>query len=163
FVQTIRLGAGQAGDRIEVNNHVEWQSKACALKATFPLTVSNPMATYNWDIGKVERSNNNPRKFEVPSHQWFDLTDTGGSYGVSILNDTKYGSDKPTDNLLRLTLLYSPGVVNAPNFPEQQWQDWGTHDFVFGIYGHDGDWRKGKSDWQSARLGQPLLVFRTSP
>jgi len=35
--------------------------------------------------------------------------------------------------------------------------------FVYGIYGHEGDWRKGKSDWQSARLGQPLLVFRTAP
>jgi alpha-mannosidase len=162
FTQTIRLGAGEAGDRVEINNHVEWQGKACALKATFPLTIANPTATYNWDIGKIERGNNDPKKYEVPSHQWFDLTDTSGSYGVSILNDTKYGSDKPSDNLLRLTLLYTPGIKNARDYHEQQYQDWGTHDFIYGIYGHAGDWRKGKSDWQSARLGQPLLVFRTS-
>jgi alpha-mannosidase len=163
FVQTIRLGAGESGERIEVNNHVEWQSKACALKATFPLTVSNPRATYNWEIGKIERGNNAPRKYEVPSHQWFDLTDNSGGYGVSILNDTKYGSDKPADNLLRLTLLYTPGLKNSRDYQEQQYQDWGIHDFVYGIYGHEGDWRQGKSDWQSARLGQPLLVFRTAP
>jgi alpha-mannosidase len=162
FTQTIRLAAGQAGDRIEVNNHVEWRSRASALKATFPLTIANPMATYNWDLGKIERGNNDPKKYEVPSHQWFDLTDTSGSYGVSILNDAKYGSDKPSDNLLRLTLLYTPGIKNARDYHEQQYQDLGTHDFVYGIYGHAGDWRNGKSDWQSARLGQPLLVFRTS-
>lgn len=163
FIQTIRLAAGEAGDRVEINNHVDWQGRACALKATFPLTVSNSMATYNWDLGKVQRGNNDPKKYEVPSHQWFDLTDTSGSYGVSILNDTKYGSDKPEDNLLRLTLIYTPGVIYARGYREQQYQDWGRHDFVYGIYGHDGDWRQGKSDWQSARLGQPLMVFRTTP
>ena len=162
FTQTIRLAAGEAGDRLEVNNHVDWQSRACALKATFPLAVSNPMATYNWEVGKIQRGNNVPKKFEVPTHQWFDLTDTSDTYGVSILNDTKYGSDKPADNLLRLTLLYSPGIQNASDYHEQQYQDWGTHDFTYGIYGHEGDWRQGKSDWQSARLGQPLIVFRTA-
>src|SRR5262249_10268147 len=73
FVQTIRLAAGEAGDCVEVNNHVEWQSTGCALKATFPLSVGNPLATYNWEIGKIERGNNEPKKYEVPSHQWFDL------------------------------------------------------------------------------------------
>jgi alpha-mannosidase len=162
FVQTIRLAAGEAGDRVEIKNHIDWQSRACALKATFPLTVSNPEATYNWDVGKIERGNDDPKKYEVPSHQWFDLTDSDGSYGVSILNDTKYGSDKPSDDLLRLTLVYTPGVKNAHDYQEQQYQDWGRHDFIYGIYGHEGDWRKGGSDWQSARLGQPLLVFRTA-
>jgi alpha-mannosidase len=163
FTQTIRLAAGDAGNRIEINNHVEWQSRAAALKATFPLTVSNPMATYNWEIGKIERGNDDPKKYEVPSHQWFDLTDSSADYGVSILNDAKYGSDKPSDDLLRLTLIYTPGIKNAGDYHEQQYQDWGTHDFIYGIYGHQGDWRAGKSDWQSARLGQPLFVFRTAP
>jgi alpha-mannosidase len=163
FIQTISLAAGDAGNRIEIKTHIDWQGKACALKATFPLSVSNPLATYNWDLGKIQRGNNDPKKYEVPSHQWFDLTGTGGRYGVSILNDTKYGSDKPSDNLLRQTLLYTPGLKNAGEYHEQQYQDWGKHDFVYGIYGHQGDWRKGKSDWQAARLGQPLFVFRTTP
>lgn len=163
FTQTIRLAAGEAGDRVEVDNHVDWQSKACALKAEFPMTVANPLATYNWDLGKIQRGNDNPQKYEVPSHQWFDLTAKSGKYGVSILSPTKYGSDKPADNLLRLTLLYTPGIQNAHDYHEQQWQDWGRHDFVYGIYGHAGDWRDGKSDWQAARLSQPLLAFQTTP
>ncbi len=163
FKQTIRLAAGEAGDRVEIDNHVDWQSKACALKAEFPLTVSNSVATYNWDLGKIQRGNNDPKKYEVPSHQWFDLTDNSGKYGVSILAPTKYGSDKPADNFLRLTLLYTPGIQNAHDYHEQQSQDWGRHDFTYGIYGHAGDWRDGKSDWQAARLSQPLIVFRTTP
>ena len=163
FKQTIRLAARDAGNRVEIDNHIDWQSKACALKAEFPLTAANPLATYNWDLGKIERGNNDPKKYEVPSHQWFDLTDKSGDYGVSVLSPTKYGSDKPSDNLLRLTLLYTPGIQNAHDYREQQWQDWGRHDFIYGIYGHAGDWRAGKSDWQSARLSQPLLAFRTTP
>jgi alpha-mannosidase len=162
FVQTIRLAAGDAGNRVEIANTIDWQSKGCSLKAEFPLAVSNPKATYNWDLGKIERGNNDPQKYEVPSHQWFDLTDMSGDYGVSILNDTKYGSDKPTDNVLRLTLLYSPDVKKVKQYQEQRWQDWGRHDFVYGIYGHTGDWRKGGSDWQAQRLGQPLLAFTTT-
>src|SRR5579859_7222725 len=51
FVQTIRLAAGDAGNHVEFGNAIDWKSKAAALKATFPLTASNPQATYNWDIG----------------------------------------------------------------------------------------------------------------
>jgi alpha-mannosidase len=162
FTQTIRLAAGEAGDRVEVNNHVDWQTGAAALKAEFPLTVTNSLATYNWDLGKIQRGNNDPKKYEVPSHQWFDLTDQSGKYGVSVLSPTKYGSDKPADDLVRLTLLYSPGIKNADGYHEQQWQDWGRQEFVYGIYGHEGDWRDGKSDWQAARLSQPLLAFQTA-
>jgi alpha-mannosidase len=168
FKQTLRLAAGAAGDRVEIANKIDWQSRNCALKAEFPLTVSNSLATYNWDLGKIQRGNDDSKKYEVPSHQWFDLTDKSGDYGVSILSPTKYGSDKPADNDLRLTLLFTPGVTNVDTkkenpFAEQQWQDWGRHDFVYGIYGHQGDWRKGESDWQAARLGQPLMAFQTTP
>ncbi len=161
FTQTIRLAAGSAGDRLEVANHVDWQSKMCCLKVEFPLTVTNELATYNWELGKIQRGNNEEKKFEVPSHQWFDLTDRSGDYGVSILTDYKYGSDKPADTLLRLTLLYTPGVSQP--FFEQRWQDWGRHDFTYAIYGHTEDWRHGKSDWQAMRLGQPLVTFSTTP
>lgn len=162
FDQTIRLAAGDAGNRIEISNTIDWLSKGCSLKAVFPLTVSNPLATYNWDLGKVERDNNDEKKYEMPSHQWFDLTHKDGSYGVSILTGAKYGSDKPSDNTVRLTLLYTPDVSKMKNYQEQRWQDWGRHDFVYGIYGHAGDWRKGGTDWQALRMEQPLLAFTTA-
>ena len=160
FSQIIRLAAGAAGDRLEIANRVDWQSKACSLKVEFPLTVTNSKTTYNWDLGKVERGVNDAKKYEVPTHQWFDLTDNSGKFGVSILTSAKYGSDMPASTFLRLTLLYSPGVTFP--FYEQRWQDWGHHDFVYGLYSHPGGWREAGSDWQAARLDQPLMAFRTT-
>jgi alpha-mannosidase len=163
FVQTIRLSAGDAGNRLEFGNEIDWKTEAAALKATFPLTSSNPKATYNWDVGTIERGNNNERKFEVPSHQWFDLTARDGSYGVTVLSDCKYASDKPSDNVLRLTLLYTPGLGagNGQDYHDQTTQDWGHHEFVYGLAGHAGDWRKQQTDWQAQRLNQPLIAFES--
>ena len=59
FVQTVQLSAGDAGNRVEIGNVIDWHAKEANLKATFPLTASNPMATYNWDIGTIQRPNEN--------------------------------------------------------------------------------------------------------
>ena len=165
FVQTIRLSAGDAGNRVEFLNAIDWKTKEAALKATFPLTAGNPLATYNWDVGTIQRGNNDEKKFEVASHQWFDLTDTSGDYGVTVLSDCKYGSDKPDDNTLRLTLIYTPGLGggNGNSYSDQLTQDWGHHEFTYGLAGHAGDWRKEQTDWQALRLNQPLIAFRASP
>ena len=179
FEQTIRLtaastsggttsvssaSAASAADRIEISNTIDWQSKGCSLKAAFPLTVSNPLATYNEDLGKIQRATNDEKKYEVPTHQWLDLTAADNTYGVSILTAAKYGSDKPDDRTLRLTLLYTPSVEKMQKFRfhEQRWQDWGRHEFTYGIYAHAGDWRDAGSDWQALRMEQPLLAFTTT-
>jgi alpha-mannosidase len=164
FVQTVRLSAGDAGNRVEFGNVIDWKTKEAALKATFALTASNSYATYNWDVGTIQRTNNNEKKFEVPSHQWFDLTDKSGSYGATVLSDCKYGSDKPDDSTVRLTLIYTPGLGsgNGKDYADQTTQDWGHHEFVYGLAGHAGDWRQGQTDWQAYRLNQPLIAFATS-
>ncbi len=163
FVQTVRLAAGEAGNRVEFANRIDWRTEAAALKATFPLTASNPRATYNWGVGTIERGNNDAKKFEVPSHQWFDLTDGGGAYGVTVLSDCKYGSDKPDDRTLRLTLLYTPGLGkgNGWEYHDQTTQDWGRHEFVYGLAAHAGDRRRAQTDWHAQRLNQPLLAFES--
>jgi alpha-mannosidase len=163
ITQTLSLAAGDAGKHLEVTNKIDWQSRDVSLKASFPLTVSNENVTYNLGVGTIERSTNNPKKFEVPSKEWFDLTDSTGNYGVSILEDCKYGSDKPDNNTVRLTLLYTPKADAQRNFYNfQGTQDWGIHDFRYGVYGHSGDWREGESQWQGSFFNQPLLVFETS-
>ncbi len=53
IVQIIRLSAGEAGNRVEFDTHIDWHTAASDLKATFPLAVSNPLATYNWEAGTV--------------------------------------------------------------------------------------------------------------
>ncbi|HUR37339.1 MAG TPA: glycoside hydrolase family 38 C-terminal domain-containing protein, partial [Terriglobales bacterium] len=159
FVQTIRLAAGDAGNRIEIVNAIDWKSKEAALKAVFPLAAANANATYNWDIGTLQRGNNDEKKFEVASHQWFDLTDSSGKFGATILAGAKYGSDKPDDNTLRLTLIYTPGLGGGISYPDQTTQDWGRHEFTYGIAGHAGDWQAAQTDWQAYRMDQPLIAF----
>jgi alpha-mannosidase len=165
FVQTIRLTTGDSGNRIEFANSIDWKTTATALKSTFPFTASNPVATYNWDVGTVQRGNNQPEKYEVASHQWFDLTDKSGGYGVTVLSDCKYGSDKPDDNTLRLTFIYTPGLGggNGGWYSDQTTQDWGHHEFTYGLAGHSGDWRHEQTDWQALRLNQPLIALATTP
>jgi len=160
FVQTIKLSAGDAGKRLEFGNAIDWNTKESNLKATFPLAASNQMATYNWDIGIIERPSAEPKKFEVPSHQWIDLTDMSGEFGATILTDCKNGSDKPNDHTIRLTLIRTPGTRGG--YPDQGTQDLGHHEFVYGIAGHVGDWRRGQTDWQAQRLNDPLIAFETS-
>ena len=161
--QVVSLAAGVAGKHLEIANKIDWQSKEVSLKAAFPLTVSNENATYSYGVGTVERNNNSSVKYEVPSKEWFDLTDKSGSYGVSILEDCKFGSDKPNDNILRLTLLYTPKADAAHNFFSfQGTQDWGKHDIRYAIYGHTGDWRTGHSPLQAKFFNQPLLAFESS-
>ncbi|HMD86905.1 MAG TPA: glycoside hydrolase family 38 C-terminal domain-containing protein [Terriglobia bacterium] len=164
FVQTIRLAAGDAGNLVEFGNIIDWKTKEAALKATFPLTAANPQATYNWGLGTIERGNNDPLKFEVASHQWFDLTDKSGAYGVTVLSDCKTGSDKPDDSTLRLTLIYTPGLGggNGHDYIDQITQDWGHHEFTYGLASHAGGWRQGNTDWQAQRLNAPLIAFESA-
>src|SRR6185437_16079222 len=162
FVQTVSLAAGS--QRVEFGAHVDWKTGHSALMADFPLTAADPVATYNWDIGTIQRPNDNERQFEVASHQWVDLTDASGKFGAAVLTDVKNGSDKPDDNTLRLTLLYTPGLHNR-NYSDQATQDWGHHDMIFGLAGHASDWRSGGADspeWQAYRLDAPLVAFTTA-
>src|SRR5579859_4243203 len=160
FTETIRLAAGDAGNRVEFANSIDWMAKTANLKVEFPLHASNEMATYNWDIGTIQRPNENMRQFEVATHRWIDLTDKSGAYGVTILTNDKVGSDKPDDNTLRLTLMRTPGTRGG--YPDQATMDWGHHELLFGLAGHEGDWRQGETDWQAYRLNKPLMAFETS-
>lgn len=160
ITQRYRLTGGDAGDVLEVDGDIDWQSTECALKASFTLAASNPMATYNWGLGTIERGNNEPKRYEVPHHEWLDLTDASGDFGVAILDNSKYGSDKPADNELRLTLLYTPGVRHS--YLDQHSQDWGRHQITYAFYPHNGDWRESGVEWRARRLNQPLRAFQTT-
>ncbi|MBC8041071.1 MAG: chitobiase/beta-hexosaminidase C-terminal domain-containing protein, partial [Opitutaceae bacterium] len=157
FVERIRLAAGTAGDRVEYHTRIDWRSFAASLKTDYRFTVANPDATYDAQVGVVVRDNNHPKRYESPLHQWMDLTSAAGDYGVAVLNDSKYGSDKPADNALRLTLLYTPGVRDSYN--DQSTQDQGRHEILYALVGHAGDWASARIPWQASRLNQPLLSF----
>jgi len=159
FVQTVRLSTGDAGNRVEFSNVIDWKTKEANLKATFPLAAANNLATYNWDVGTIQRPNEEERQFEVASHQWIDLTDKNGAYGATVLTDCKNASDKPDDKTLRLTLIRTPGTRGG--YADQGTQDIGRHEIMFGLAGHANDWRAARTDWQAYRLNQPLIAFQS--
>ena len=160
FVQTVSLSAGNAGNRVEFGEVIDWKTLYANLKATFPLSATNEDATYNWGLGTVRRSTAGERQFEVASHQWIDLTDRSNTFGATILTDCKNASDKPNNNTIRLTLVRTPGVDTG--YTDQANQDWGHHEFTFGIAGHSGTWHDGETDWQAYRLNQPLIAFQAA-
>lgn len=156
YVQDVSLNAG-TGPTVDFHNRIDWTTRERSLKASFPLTASNPIASYDLQMGMIERDNNNEKRYENPAHMWMDLTDTSGAFGASILNDTKYGSDKPDDHTLRLTLIYTPGVRGA--WVDQSTQDIGRHEIAYAFAGHAGDWRAGQTPWTAARMNQPIRAF----
>jgi alpha-mannosidase len=157
FVQRVSLVAG--GDRVDVANDVDWRSTDTLLKASFPFAASNPKATYDIGLGTIDRTNNDPDKYEVPGQKWANIDDAGGTFGVGIINDSKYGWDKPDDHTLRLSLIHTP----RPNtsYTYQSSNDLGGHRFAFAIAGHAGDWRQGRLPARAAELNQPLVAFQT--
>lgn len=164
--QRVQLWAGDDGGRVEVANKIDWKSRGTLLKAAFHMTAEAPEATYNLDLGVIKRGNRTEKQYEVPTHSWIDLTDKSGEYGVSILTGPKYGSDKVDDNTLRLTLIHGPDskesvqeVFGDGVASEQRWQDWGRHEFTYGITGHKGDWAEGKLHKEAMRFEQRPSAF----
>lgn len=157
FDQYIRLYEGSLADRIDIYNEVYWDSENAFLKAQFPLNVSNAKATYDLGLGSIQRGNNQANAYEVPAHEWTDLTDADGSYGVTIMNDCKYGWDKPDDNTLRMSLLYTPKTDRT--FVYQGQQDLGFHAFTYSIVGHQGELNRAQAVQKSTLLNSPLKAF----
>lgn len=160
FVQRIRLTDGASDDRIDIISDIDWASKSSLLKAEFPLSVANPDAVYDVGLGYVNRGNNTPISYEVYAHHWADLFDPAKGYGVAVLTDCKYGWDKPSDNVLRLTLLHTPGTEYR--YPHQRTQDFGHHTMTYSIVGHNDPTAIAGLTQKGDELNQPLIPFLVS-
>ena len=157
YQQTVSLVAG--GNRVDVDNKIDWHERRSLLSAGFPLTVSNEKAVFDLGLGAEEGGNTTSFPyFQHCVHQWADLTDKDGSFGVAILNDCKYGMEKPDDNTLRLTLIHTPlGAFMSRS--GQDWQDHGRNEFRFSVVAHAGE-RDGVAA-EAAAFNQPLFTFKT--
>ena len=157
FRQYIHLYEGILAHRIDFTNEVDWQSANALLKAEFPLNLNNEKATYDLGVGSVQRGNNSLTAYEVYAQYWADLTDANGSYGVSIMNDCKYGWDKPDNNTLRLTLLHTPKTKS--NYAYQDRQDFGRHTFTYSLVGHTGALDVVRTRENAELLNQRIKAF----
>lgn len=155
FVQRIVLHSGACEDRIDIENDIDWHTRESLLKASFPVAFNCPEARYDLGLGNILRGNNTKTQYEVYAHQWADMSADDGSYGVTIMNDSKYGWDKPDNNTLRLTLLHTPATKK--NYTHQRTMDLGKHSFTYSIIGHKGDVDPVAADIASDLLNQPML------
>ena len=154
FVQYIRMSA--ITDRIDCVNEVDWQSRGMMLKANFALYLGNEKTTYDTSLGAIQRGIRNENLYEVSGHQWADVSNPQGTFGVSIINDCKYGWDKPGTNNMHLTLIHTPRVDN--NYTYQQDQDLGVNKFTYSIYPHAGTWSD-NTQKEASQLNQQLVGF----
>ncbi|GGH31105.1 alpha-mannosidase [Paenibacillus segetis] len=137
--------------RIDFATKVDWQERQQLLKVAFPVAVRSTEATYDIQFGNVKRPTHwntswDYARFETVGHQWADLSERG--YGVSLMNDCKYGYDIK-DNVMRLSLLKSA------IYPDPL-ADQGEHEFTYSIFPHSGDWVEAGTVREAWELNNPL-------
>ncbi|KAF2763727.1 putative alpha-mannosidase I [Teratosphaeria nubilosa] len=118
---------------VEIEAEAEWHETMKFLKVEFPTTITNTEASYETQFGIIRRPTHyntswDMAKFEVCCHKWADLSEHG--YGVSILNESKYGFATAA-NVMRLSLLRAPKAPDAH-------ADMGRHHFKWAIMPHAG-------------------------
>ena len=138
---------------LKVANTVDWQETHVMVKAAFNFNLQSETATYEIPCGAIERSTKpqtaaERAKWEVSGLNWADISDREQNYGVSLLNDGKYGYDARS-NCLRLTLLRSS------TWPDPQ-SDRGIHHFTYAIYPHQSSWKEAKTVQKGYELNTPM-------
>ncbi|HEM3629415.1 TPA: alpha-mannosidase [Streptococcus suis] len=139
--------------RIDFVTAVDWKERQQLLKVKFDVAIRSTYATYDIQYGNVRRPTNwntswEMAKFESVAHQWADLSQR--DYGVSLLNDCKYGYDIK-DNTLRLSLL--KGAI----YPDPT-ADIGHHTFTYSLYPHVGDFIEAGTVKEAWDLNDPFMV-----
>jgi alpha-mannosidase len=150
FTQDIILYDGV--DRIDFKTDVDWWEDKTFLKVAFPLAVNDTVATYEIPYGTIQRSTQmrdswEKAKVEVPARLWADISQK--EYGVSLLNNSKYGYDiKGT--VIRLSLLRSPKSPDPT-------ADRGKHSIEYALYPHAGSWREANTVRRGYEFNYPLI------
>ncbi|MBR5518289.1 MAG: alpha-mannosidase [Clostridia bacterium] len=153
IIQDITLRKGSK--RVDFVTTVDWHEDHTLMKAAFPVDIHNTVATYDIQFGNVERptyanTSWDGAKFEVCAHKWADLSES--DYGVSIINDCKYGYNIE-ENVMKISLL------KAATYPYEN-ADRGMHSFTYSLFPHCGDFRKGGVIKEGYALNIPLEVSK---
>ncbi len=152
LVQDISLDADSP--RLDFACEVEWQEKDQFLKVEFPLALRCDHATYEIQFGHVRRPTHfnttwDVARFEVNAFRWADLSEP--SFGVALLNDSKYGY-ACHGNVLRLSLLRSPKAPDPV-------ADMGRHHFRYALLPHASGPQEGGVIPAAAAFNQPLEIL----
>ncbi len=151
ITQTITLREGSA--RLDFATKVDWHEDHVLLRAAFPFDLRASHANYEIQFGHIERPTHrntswDEAKFEVSAHKWADLSEA--NYGVSILNDCKYGYSTD-ENVMRISLL------KAATYPNPE-ADRGLNEFTYAVLPHTGP-VGAKTIREAYLLNEPLIVL----
>lgn len=137
--------------RIDFDNDIDWHEHHQLLKAAFPFDINTASATYEIQFGHYSRPTHSntswdKAKFEVCAHKWTDMSENG--YGVSLLNDCKYGFSAE-DSTLKITM------IKCGTYPNPE-SDQGRHIFTYSLFPHTGDFCSAGVIREAYALNQPL-------
>ncbi len=138
---------------IDFETEIDWHQNHQVLKIAFPIDVNASEAKYETQFGYVTRPTHentswDAAKFEVCAHKWVDISECG--YGVSVLNDCKYGYSAE-GTTIKLTALK---CATYP-YPEA---DFGKHVFSYSIIPHKGDIKDNNIVQKAYSFNQPLYA-----
>lgn len=139
--------------RIDFKTWVDFRERKQLMKVAFPVDIRSTYATYDVQYGNVQRPTHwntswDWARFETVAHKWVDLSER--NYGVSLMNDCKYGHDIK-NNVIRLTLLKSA------THPDTE-QDQGEHEFTYSLLPHEDSWVDADTEIRAYYLNNPLKV-----
>lgn len=151
--QRIRFYANSR--RIDFETYVDWHEHQHLLKVHFPVDVHTDEATFEIQFGNLKRKVHtntswDVARFESCGQKWMDLSE--GHYGVSLLNDCKYGHSVK-DGCIGLTLIKS-GIEPNPTTDQEE------HFFTYALYPHAEGWQQAGTVREAYRLNQPALSVR---
>lgn len=143
--------------RIDFKTRVDWNEHQQLLKTAFPVEIRSTKATYEIQFGNVERPTHwntswDYARFESVAQRWVDLSE--GGYGVSLLNDCKYGHDI-RNHVIRLSL------IKSAVYPDGN-ADQGLHEFTYSLYPHSGGWYEAGTHQTACELNAPLMSAAVS-
>lgn len=139
--------------RIDFETYVDWKEHQHLLKVQFPLDVHTDEAAFDIQFGNLTRKVHtntswDMARFESCGQKWIDLSE--GHYGVSLLNDCKYGHSVK-DSVVSLTLIKSGIEPNPVTDQEEHW-------FTYALYPHRGNLRECDTVPESYCLNVPVMV-----
>ncbi len=152
---TQRISLQHNSPAIEFHTDIDWQEKHILLKAAFPVDIHSDVANYEIQWGHVQRPTHwntswDWARFEVCAQKWVDLSE--GDYGVSLLNNGKYGHDIK-DNVMRVTLLRSATMPDPK-------ADEGMQSFTYRLLPHAGALGT-ETIKQAYAFNNPMLAHRS--
>ena len=151
----VEIGLNAGSRTVDFKLNMRWveigtpETGVPMLRAAFPVNVKDGTPRYEIPFGSQTRVQSEQ---EIPALKWADLSDS--KYGVTLVNDSKYGHSCK-DNTLRLTLIrssYDPDPLPEVN----------DHEIKFAIVTHKGACDISAATRAGEQFNSPMAIVSTT-